>query len=154
MGLFETFKSFNRCDQAVQLDSSWFNVQWFNGRQTELDWNFTFEDSRSVEGQDRLEVQLATSSLMWIPSRVLKKTHMLRCSLIASLQRTVSTPPRVDFRAPRIWIFLSSLQEFFQRTASIQADSIWLRLLLGTSAARCRLAVNYCRCSKPCPVSP
>jgi hypothetical protein len=113
MGLFQTFKSFNRSDQAVQLDSSWFNVQWFNGRQTELDWNFTFEDSRSVEGQDRLEVQLATSSLMWIPSRVLKKTHMLRCSLIASLQRTVSTPPRVDFRAPRIWIFLSSLQEVF-----------------------------------------
>jgi hypothetical protein len=49
------------------------NVQWFNGRQTGLDWNFTFEDSRSVEGQDRLEVQLATSSLMWIPSRLLKK---------------------------------------------------------------------------------
>jgi hypothetical protein len=28
---------------------------------------------------------------------------------IASLQRTVSTPPLVDFRAPRLWIFLSSL---------------------------------------------
>jgi hypothetical protein len=50
---------------------------------------------------------------MWIPSRLLKKTHMLRCRLIASLQRTVSTPPLVDFRAPRIWIFLSSLQEVF-----------------------------------------
>jgi hypothetical protein len=30
------------------------NVQWFNGRQTGLDWNFTFGDSRSVEGQDGL----------------------------------------------------------------------------------------------------
>jgi hypothetical protein len=29
--------------------------------------------------------------------RLLKKTHMLRCAQIASLQRTVSTPPLVDF---------------------------------------------------------
>jgi hypothetical protein len=33
----------------------------FNGSmEDKLDWNFTFENSRSVEGQDRLEVQLAT----------------------------------------------------------------------------------------------
>jgi hypothetical protein len=48
-----------------------------------------------------------------ITRRLLKKTHMLRCRSIASLQRTVSTPPLIDFRAPRIWIFLSSLQEAF-----------------------------------------
>jgi hypothetical protein len=29
-------------------------------------------------------------------SGLLKKTHMLRCRSIASLQRTVSTPPLVD----------------------------------------------------------
>jgi hypothetical protein len=66
-----------RSDQTVRLDSSWFNVQWFkryrsqpfNGSIVQQfkgrshGWNFTFEDSRSVEGQDRLEVQLATSSL-------------------------------------------------------------------------------------------
>jgi hypothetical protein len=38
---------------------------------------------------------------------------MLRCRSIASLRRTVSTPPLVDFRAPHLWIFLSSLQEVF-----------------------------------------
>ena len=46
-------------------------------------------------------------------SRLLKKTHMLRYRSIASLQRTASTSPLVDFRAPRTWIFLSSLQEAF-----------------------------------------
>jgi hypothetical protein len=40
---------------------------------------------------------------------------MLRCRAIASHRRTVSTPPLVDFRAPRLWIFLSSLQEAFSR---------------------------------------
>jgi hypothetical protein len=45
----------------------------------------------------------------------MKKTHMLRCRSIVSLQRTVSTPPLIDFRAPRLWIFLSSLQEAFFR---------------------------------------
>ena len=45
-----------------------------------------------------------------------QKTHMLRCRSIVSLQRTVSTPPLVDFRAPRLWIFLISLQEAFFST--------------------------------------
>jgi hypothetical protein len=92
------FQWFKRCRSQPFNGSI---VQQFKRRSQR--GSFTFEDFRSVEGQDRLEVQLATSSLMWIP------------------------------RIP---------------------DSIWLRLLLGTSAARCRLAVNYCRCSKPCPVSP
>jgi hypothetical protein len=49
---------------------------------------------------------------------------MLRYRSIASLQRTVSTPPLVDFRAPRIWIFLSSLQEaFFSTLLSIAAEN-------------------------------
>ena len=40
------------------------------------------------------------------PSRLLKKTHMLRCRSIASLQRTVSTPPLVDFsRAAHLDLF-------------------------------------------------
>jgi hypothetical protein len=41
---------------------------------------------------------------------------MLRCRSIASLQRTVSTLHSSIFRAPRIWIFLSSLQETFFNT--------------------------------------
>ena len=60
-------------------------------------------------------------------SRLLKKTHLLRCRSIASLQRTVSTPPLVDFRAPRIWIFLSSLQEAFFSTlleVHLTADAV------------------------------
>jgi hypothetical protein len=39
-------------------------------------------------------------------SRLLKKTHMLRCRSIASLRRTVSTPPLVDFsRASHLDLF-------------------------------------------------
>jgi hypothetical protein len=49
-------------------------------------------------------------------STLLNKTHMLRCCSIVSLQRTGSTPPLVDFRAPRLWIFLISLQEAFFST--------------------------------------
>jgi hypothetical protein len=49
-------------------------------------------------------------------SRLLKNTHMFRCRSIASLQRTASTPSLVIFRAPRTWIFLSSLQEPFLNT--------------------------------------
>jgi hypothetical protein len=126
MGLFQTFKSFNRSDQAVQLDSSWFNVQWFNGRQTELDWNFTFEDSRSVEGQDRLEVQLATSSLMWIPSRVLKKTHMLRCGLIASRASHLDLfeqPARGFFS--ELLAFRRTLSGFDCCLGHLQRDAVW-----------------------------
>jgi hypothetical protein len=32
-----------------------------------------------------------------VPNSLLKKIHMLRCRSIASLQRTLSTPPLVDF---------------------------------------------------------
>jgi hypothetical protein len=49
-------------------------------------------------------------------SRLLKNTQMFRCRSIASLQRTASTPSLVIFRAPRTWIFLSSLQEPFLNT--------------------------------------
>jgi hypothetical protein len=45
---------------------------------------------------------------------------MLRCRSIASLQHTLSTPPLVDFRAPRTWIFLSSLQEAFFSTLLVK----------------------------------
>jgi hypothetical protein len=39
-------------------------------------------------------------------SKLLKKTNMLRCRSIASLQRTVSTPPLVDFsRASHLDLF-------------------------------------------------
>jgi hypothetical protein len=58
---------------------------------------------------------------------------MLRCRSIASLQRTVSTPPLVDFRAPRIWIFLSSLQEAFFSTFLAQTRA--LKNLRGKSPA-------------------
>jgi hypothetical protein len=47
-------------------------------------------------------------------------THMLRCRSIASLRRTVSTPRSSIFRAPRTWIFLSSLQEAFFSTLLVQ----------------------------------
>jgi hypothetical protein len=36
---------------------------------------------------------------------------------IVSLQRTVGTPPLVDFCASRLWILLSSLQQSFQEPA-------------------------------------
>jgi hypothetical protein len=60
MGLFQTFKSFNRSApfkpfNSIQVGST-FNGSMFNvGGELRL-----FEDSRSVEGQDRLELQLAT----------------------------------------------------------------------------------------------
>ena len=39
------------------------SLQMFNGSmEDKLDWNFTFEDSRSIEGQDRLDVQLASQA--------------------------------------------------------------------------------------------
>jgi hypothetical protein len=53
------------------------------------------------------------------PSRLLKKTHMLRYRSIASLQRTVSTPPLVDFsRALHLDLFEQPARGFFQRPAS------------------------------------
>jgi len=54
-------------------------------------------------------------------SRLLKKTHMLRCRSIASLQRTVSTPPLVDFspashldlfEQPAIRVFINLLSRY------------------------------------------
>ena len=43
--------------------------------------------------------------------RLLKKTHRLRCARPIARQRTKSTPPLIGLRAPRLWAFLSSLQE-------------------------------------------
>src|SRR5688572_31100089 len=51
-------------------------------------------------------------------NRLLKKTHMLRCRSIASLQRTVSTPPLVDFsRASHLDLFEQPARGFFQHPA-------------------------------------
>ena len=38
---------------------------------------------------------------------------MLRCAQSPRVNVLPYTPPFVDFRAPRLWIFLSSLQEAF-----------------------------------------
>jgi hypothetical protein len=47
-------------------------------------------------------------------SRLLKKTHMLRCRSIASLQRTVSTPRLLDFsRASHLDLFEQPARAFF-----------------------------------------
>jgi hypothetical protein len=47
-------------------------------------------------------------------SRLLKKTHMLRCAQIALLQRTVSTPQLVDFSlASPLDLFEQPAPEFF-----------------------------------------
>jgi hypothetical protein len=47
-------------------------------------------------------------------NRLLKKTHLLRCRSIASLQRTVSTPPLVDFsRASHLDLFEQPARAFF-----------------------------------------
>jgi hypothetical protein len=52
---------------------------------------------------------------------VLKKTHMLRCRSIASLRRTVSTPPLVDFsRASSLDLFEQPARGFFQHPARRQ----------------------------------
>jgi hypothetical protein len=54
-----------------------------------------------------------------LPSRLLKKTHMLRCRSIASLQHTVSTLPLVDFsRALHLDLFEQPARGFFQHPAS------------------------------------
>jgi len=55
------------------------------------------------------------NAIVVIFSRLLKTTHMLRCRSIASLQRTVSMPPLVDFSRASLWNFLSSLKEDFFR---------------------------------------
>jgi hypothetical protein len=47
----------------------------------------------------------------------MKKTHMLRCRSIASLQRTVSTSPLVDFsRASHLDLFEQPANRVFPRT--------------------------------------
>ena len=57
------------------------------------------------------------------PSRLLKKTHMLRCRLIALLQRTVSTPPLVDFsRASPLDLFEQPVRGFFSTLLDLR---IW-----------------------------
>jgi hypothetical protein len=51
-------------------------------------------------------------------SSLLKKTHMLRYRSIASLQRTVSTPPLVDFsRALHLDLFEQPARGSFQHPA-------------------------------------
>jgi hypothetical protein len=51
---------------------------------------------------------------------------MLRCRLIASLQRTVSTPPLVDFsRASHLDLFEQPARGFFQHPARPKPDSIF-----------------------------
>jgi hypothetical protein len=53
-------------------------------------------------------------------SRLLKKTHMLRCRSIASLRRTVSTPPLVDFsRVLPLDLFEQPARGLFQHPASV-----------------------------------
>jgi hypothetical protein len=48
----------------------------------------------------------------------MKKTHMLRCRSIVSLQRTGSTPPLVDFsRASHLDLFEQPAGGFFQHPA-------------------------------------
>src|SRR5688572_31406045 len=78
-------------------------------------------------------------------NRLLKKTHMLRCAQIASLQRTVSTPPLVDFsRASPLDLFEQPARGFFSnllkleiRSFRVSVDDIWrivmrnLRFFLG-----------------------
>jgi hypothetical protein len=55
------------------------------------------------------------NAIVVIFSRLLKKTHMLRCRSIASLQRTVSTPPLVDFsRASPLDLFEQPERGFFR----------------------------------------
>ena len=51
-----------RSVQAVRLDSSWFNVQWFNGRRTRRDWagTSTLRIPEASKNKTGLEVQLAT----------------------------------------------------------------------------------------------
>jgi hypothetical protein len=52
-------------------------------------------------------------------SRLLKNTHMLRCRSIASLQRSVSMSPLVDFsRAPPLDLFEQPARGFFQHPVS------------------------------------
>ena len=49
----------------------------------------------------------------------MKKTHMLRCRSTVSLQRTVSTPPLVDFsRASPLDLFEQPARGLFQQPAS------------------------------------
>ena len=70
---------------------------------------------------------------------------MLRCASIPSLQRTVSTSPLVDFRAPRLWIFLSSLLQGFSATcrkASVHHEVID-ELTLSTEVKWQDIAVSY-----------
>jgi hypothetical protein len=76
----------------------------------------TLAPIRAAGTHDGVAEELLKDYSVYCSSRLLKKTHMLRYRSIASLQRTVSTPPLVDSRAPCIWIFLSSLQEAFFST--------------------------------------
>jgi hypothetical protein len=54
-------------------------------------------------------------------SRLVKKTHMLRCRSIASLQRTGSMPSLVDFsRASLLDLFEQPARGCFQHPASLE----------------------------------
>jgi hypothetical protein len=58
----------------------------------------------------------------------MKKTHMLRCRSIASLQRTLSTSPRVDFsRASHLDLFEQPAGGFFQHLLETAVlPSVWI----------------------------
>ena len=67
-----------------------------------------------IQLTDSCELSKTAQRLRLGPSRLLKKTHMLRCRSIASLQRTVSTPPLVDFsRASHLDLFEQPARGFF-----------------------------------------
>src|SRR5918995_7283605 len=67
----------------------------------------------------------AASSFPWNCSRLMKKTHILRCRSIASLQRTVSTLPLVDFsRASHLDLFEQPARGFFSTLLVIWAPRL------------------------------
>jgi peroxiredoxin len=81
------------------------------------------------------------------PSRLLKKNHMLRYRSIASLRRTVSTPPLVDSsRALPLDLFEQPAGGFFQHSAR---RSLLLLLIIpallstASSYARAQSKINY-----------
>jgi len=67
-------------------------------------------------------VEISSRTYFLVSSSLLKKTHMLRCRSIVSLQRTGSTPPLVDFsRASPLDLFEQPARGFFfQHPASLE----------------------------------
>ena len=73
-------------------------------------------------------------------SRLLKKTHRRRYRSIASLQRTRSTPPLVEFsRASPLDLFEQPARGFFQHPASgLSRPSVYFLVLLALASLSCR----------------